>query len=179
MKYVVKKDGTLEEFNVQKVVEAVGKSATRVLIKFTPEQEKFICQFVEERVEELGLEQIQIAQMHNIVEGALERVNAVVAKSYRDYRNYKQDFVQMLDDVYKKSQNIMYIGDKENANTDSALVSTKRSLIFNELNRRKVLLKTIVNMAHLGPRAFEEIGGEVVQTVSFVVNQCNGLMETL
>jgi len=135
VRYVVKKDGSLEEFNVQKVVEAVGKSATRVLVQFTPEQEKFICQFVEERVEELNLEQIQIAQMHNIVEGALERVNPMVAKSYRDYRNYKQDFVQMLDDVYKKSQNIMYIGDKENSNTDSALVSTKRSLIFNELNR--------------------------------------------
>lgn len=29
----------------------------------------------------------------------------------------------------------MYIGDKENANTDSALVSTKRSLIFNQLNK--------------------------------------------
>ena len=40
-----------------------------------------------------------------------------------------------LDDVYKKSQSIMYIGDKENANTDSALVSTKRSLIFNQLNK--------------------------------------------
>ncbi len=134
-RFVVKKDGALEPFDVQKVVEAVGKSATRVLVKFTPEQEKFICQFVEERVEELGLEKIEISQMHNIVEGALERVNPMVAKSYRDYRNYKQDFVQMLDDVYKKSQNIMYIGDKENSNTDSALVSTKRSLIFNELNR--------------------------------------------
>ncbi len=135
MRYVVKKDGTLEQFNVQKVVDAVSKSATRVLVTFTPEQERFICQFVEERVEELNLEKIQIAQMHNIVEGALERVDPTVAKSYRDYRNYKQDFVQMLDDVYKKSQNIMYIGDKENSNTDSALVSTKRSLIFNELNR--------------------------------------------
>ena len=132
---VVKKDGTLEDFNVQKVVDAVNQSANRVLIKFTPEEEKFICQFVEERVNELGMEQIQIYEMHNIVEGALERVNATVAKSYRDYRNYKQDFVQMLDDVYKKSQSIMYIGDKENSNTDSALVSTKRSLIFNELNR--------------------------------------------
>ncbi len=135
MRYVVKKDGSLEEFNVQKVVDAVGKSATRVLVKFTLEQERFICQFVEERVEDLNLDHIQIAQMHNIVEGALERVDPTVAKSYRDYRNYKQDFVQMLDDVYKKSQNIMYIGDKENSNTDSALVSTKRSLIFNELNR--------------------------------------------
>lgn len=132
---VVKKDGTLEEFNVQKVVDAVNKSACRVLINFTEEEEKFICQFVEEKVSELGIEEIQIAQMHNIVEGALERVNPVVAKSYRDYRNYKQDFVQMLDDVYTKSQSIMYIGDKENANTDSALVSTKRSLIFNEFNR--------------------------------------------
>ncbi len=132
---VVKKDGTLEEFNVQKVVDAVNKSACRVLINFTEEEEKFICQFVEERVAALGMEEVQIAQMHNIVEGALERVNSVVAKSYRDYRNYKQDFVQMLDEIYTKSQSIMYIGDKENANTDSALVSTKRSLIFNEFNR--------------------------------------------
>ena len=30
----------------------------------------------------------------------------------------------------------MYIGDKENSNADSALVSTKRSLIFNQLNKR-------------------------------------------
>lgn len=35
--------------------------------------------------------------------------------------------------------------------------------------REKILQKMIVNMAHLGPRAFEEIGGEVVQTTSFVL----------
>ncbi|MEE0434918.1 MAG: Eco57I restriction-modification methylase domain-containing protein [Peptococcaceae bacterium] len=35
---------------------------------------------------------------------------------------------------------------------------------------RKELLQTdTVNMAHLGPRAFDEIGGEVVQTTSFVM----------
>lgn len=132
---VIKKDGTREDFNVQKVVVAVNKSAYRALIKFTQEELDFICQFVEEKVNELGVTEIAIAQMHNVVEGALERVNPIVAKSYKDYRNYKQDFVQMLDEVYKKSQSIMYIGDKENSNTDSALVSTKRSLIFNELNK--------------------------------------------
>jgi len=132
---VIKKDGTKEDFNVQKVVVAVNKSAYRALIKFTKEELDFICQFVEEKVNELGITEIAIAQMHNVVEGALERVNPIVAKSYKDYRNYKQDFVQMLDEVYKKSQSIMYIGDKENSNTDSALVSTKRSLIFNELNK--------------------------------------------
>lgn len=35
--------------------------------------------------------------------------------------------------------------------------------------RKKMLQKTTVNMAHLGARAFEEIGGEVVQTTSFVM----------
>ena len=34
--------------------------------------------------------------------------------------------------------------------------------------REEVLRNTIINMAHLGARAFEEIGGEVVQTTSFV-----------
>ncbi|MCI5605681.1 MAG: anaerobic ribonucleoside-triphosphate reductase [Clostridia bacterium] len=132
---VVKKDGTKEEFNVQKVVVAVNKSAFRALEKFSDEDIEFICKFVEEEARKMNKEDIKIAEMHNIVEGALERVNPKVAKSYRDYRNYKQDFVQMLDEVYKKSQSIMYIGDKENSNTDSALVSTKRSLIFNQLNK--------------------------------------------
>ena len=132
---VVKKDNTKEPFNVQKVVIAVNKSAFRALVKFTDEEIDFICRFVQDEARKMGKEEIEISEMHNIVEGALERVNPKVAKSYLDYRNYKQDFVQMLDEVYKKSQSIMYIGDKENSNTDSALVSTKRSLIFNQLNK--------------------------------------------
>lgn len=35
--------------------------------------------------------------------------------------------------------------------------------------RAKLQMKDTVNMAHLGARAFEEIGGEVVQTTSFVM----------
>ncbi len=133
--YVIKKDNTHEAWNVQKVVVAVNKSAYRALVKFTQEELDFICAFVEEKAGSLGKEGIPIAEMHNIVESALEQVKPEVAKSYRDYRNYKQDFVKMLDEVYKKSQSIMYIGDKENSNTDSALVSTKRSLVFNQLNK--------------------------------------------
>lgn len=133
--FVVKKDGSKEAFNVQKVINAVAKSAYRALTKFTPEENEKICRFVINRVDEMNTNEIPIPVMHNIVESALEEVKPIVAKSYRDYRNYKQDFVRMLDDVYKKSQSIMYVGDKENANTDSALVSTKRSLIFNQLNK--------------------------------------------
>ena len=133
--YVIKKDNTHEAWNIQKVVVAVNKSAYRAMVKFTQEELDFLCEYVESSARSLGQEGIPIAQMHNIVESALEKVKPEVAKSYRDYRNYKQDFVKMLDEVYKKSQSIMYIGDKENSNSDSALVSTKRSLIYNQLNK--------------------------------------------
>lgn len=39
--------------------------------------------------------------------------------------------------------------------------------------REKLLYSTIVNMAHLGARAFDEIGGEVVQTTAFVIEKAN------
>ncbi len=135
MLYVIKKDGTHEEFNVQKIIVAVNKSAARILYQFSEDELRFLCDFAKDKAESLGKEGITIQEMHNIVEGALEAVNPAVAKSYRDYRNYKLDFIHMMDDVYTKSQSIRYIGDKSNANTDSALVATKRSLIFNELNK--------------------------------------------
>ena len=164
---VIKKDGTKEDFNVQKVVVAVNKSAYRALIKFTDEELDYICRFVEEKVQTLGIQDVPIAEMHNVVEGALEKVNPVVAKSYRDYRNYKQDFVQMLDEVYKKSQSIMYIGDKENSNTDSALVSTKRSLIFNELNK-ELYKKFFLTVEEIQAIRYVATGAEIPVSTSWV-----------
>ena len=135
MMYVIKKDGTKEDFNIQKIVCAVNKSASRIMYNFKKDEIEFLCEYAEEKAQSLNKDEISIQDMHNIVEGALEKVNPAVAKSYRDYRNYKHDFIHMMDEVYTKSQSIRYIGDKSNANTDSALVATKRSLIFNELNK--------------------------------------------
>lgn len=133
--HVIKKDGTKEEFDNTKIINAVRKSATRMLVTLSDEELKDICDFVDNNIAKIGKTEITIAEMHNLVEGALEAINPKVAQSYRNYRNYKQDFVHMLDKVYQESQRIMYIGDKENSNADSTLVSTKRSLIFNELNK--------------------------------------------
>lgn len=132
---VIKKDGTTQDFNPEKIKKAITKSADRVLIDLSEEQKDEIVNIVEKHIDEKNLSEISIYTMHNLVEGALDEVSPEVAKSYRDYRDYKTTFVDMLDKVYRKSQSIMYIGDKENANSDSALVSTKRSLIFNQLNK--------------------------------------------
>ena len=50
---VVKKDGTKEDFNVQKVISAISKSAERAMITFSRAELNFICDFVEEKVQEL------------------------------------------------------------------------------------------------------------------------------
>lgn len=132
---IIKKDGTKEEYDIRKVVAAVKKSAARMLVEFSEDELRNISNFVDSSVLKMNLNEIEIFKMHCIVENALEVLNPKVAKSYRNYRNYKIDFVDMLDKVYQESQKIMYIGDKENSNADSALVSTKRSLIFNQLNK--------------------------------------------
>lgn len=132
---IIKKDGTLEAFDSTKIVAAITKSANRVMYTFTQDEYERVVDWVETKITESGISNIPIQTMHNLVESALESIEPKVAKSYKDYRNYKKDFVHMLDDVYQKAQSIMYIGDKENSNTDSALVATKRSLIYNHLNK--------------------------------------------
>ena len=133
---VIKKDGTLEDFDSQKIVNAVTKSASRVMITISQAEFEDIIENVVTVIKRKGLSEIPVNEMHNIMEQVLEDFNPAVAKSYKDYRNYKKDFVHLMDEVYVKSQSIRFIGDKENANSDSALVATKRCLIFNELNKR-------------------------------------------
>ena len=57
---VIKKDGSKEDFNVQKVIDAVGKSAYRALTKFTEEEKRHICDYVVEKVNELDESNIPI-----------------------------------------------------------------------------------------------------------------------
>ena len=132
---IIKKDGTKEPFKTEKIINAVKKSSQRVMIDLKESDFDLICQMVMDRIPKDAAE-IVVAEMHNIVEDVLEQFNPKIAKSYKDYRNYKKDFVHLMDEVYMKSQSIRFIGDKENSNTDSTLVATKRCLIFHELNKR-------------------------------------------
>lgn len=133
---VIKKDGTIEPYNEQKIIDACNKAARRAMYELSDNDYAQILNDVLAKIDESYDEDtdIEIYDMHNIVESVLEEDFPTVAKMYKEYRNYKKDFVHMMDKVYERSQSIRYIGDKSNANTDSALVATKRSLIYNELS---------------------------------------------
>ncbi len=132
--YIIKKNGTRQAFDGEKIKAAIEKSAERVMVDLTEDAKNEVVQIVIDLLSNQTSD-AQVSQIHNCVETALEKVNPLVAKSYREYRNYKNDFVHILDKVYKKAQAINYIGDKENSNTDSALVSTQRSLVYGNLNK--------------------------------------------
>lgn len=133
---VIKKDGTIEPYNEQKIIDACNKAARRAMYELSDNDYAQILNDVLTKIDESYDEdtEIEIYDMHNIVESVLEEDFPTAAKMYKEYRNYKKDFVHMMDKVYERSQSIRYIGDKSNANTDSALVATKRSLIYNELS---------------------------------------------
>ena len=54
-----------------------------------------------------------------------------------------------------------------------AMITQHAWMFLSSFEKLRTKLQTVdtVNMAHLGPRAFEEIGGEVVQTSSFVMRK--------
>ena len=131
---IVKKDKSLQNFNPNKIVDAIRKSADRACVKLTQKQEKAVVDYVCKFLIEHGQEEIEVAKLHNIVECALDEVDPKVAKCYRDYRNYKTNFFSMIDKVYQKKLSLSFIADRSNANADSALVTTQKAIVYNELN---------------------------------------------
>lgn len=65
-------------------------------------------------------------------------------------------------------------GEMLNANGYQAMITQHAWMFLSsyEKLRAKLMRRSIINMVHLGARAFEEIGGEVVQTATFVMSKC-------
>lgn len=130
-----KKKGFIEPFQAEKIHAAIKKSAERVLQVLTEDD----CKKVSDRVLELIPDkEIGVRKLHNIVEVALDDCGFHrTAESYRQYRNYKEDAMKILEAVDAKTLELSYKEDVSNANQDSLLVSTKRSILFGEMQKEK------------------------------------------
>lgn len=129
---VLKKNGAVVPFDGEKIKSAIRKSAERVNVKLTPQQEDFVVSYVRNLCSEDT--PIQVKTLHNYVECALDAVDSNVARSYREYRNYKTQFVKMLDQVYRKKLELSDKRDASNANADSDLITTQKAIAYAELN---------------------------------------------
>ncbi len=92
-------------------------------------------------------------------------MGAKLSKYVKDnYPNSKSDLFAVF---------IEKCGEMAKKNAYQAMITQHAWMFLSSFEklRNKLQMMDIVNMAHLGPRAFEEIGGEVVQTTSFMLRK--------
>lgn len=152
---IIKKNGSLEEPDIKKVITAVTKSANRIGYKELPLEVIHALESAFMRILVNASNQnallIPVDDIHSIVEGALAEVNHEIYESYSTYRNYRKEVAQNWDELYLKTKDTLFLGDRENANFDSSLISTKGSII------RGYLTKEIFKQYHLTPEELEAI----------------------
>lgn len=132
MVQIRKKTGLVQSFDGNKIIEAVKKSADRVNVEMSATKNNKLIDLVLEQIHDKEI--VDVIDLHKIVELSLDEVDHRVAKSYREYRNYKMQFVKMLDEVYRKKLELNDIQDASNANADSTLVTTQKAITYAELN---------------------------------------------
>ena len=129
---VIKKSGESVPWDNNKIKKAVNKAADRVGNKITKDSFNLLYDTVLSKV----TNEISVKELHNTVETSLREIGlSDVAESYASYRNYKQDFAELIQDLHKKAQSAVVYGDKENANFESSLVSTQQSLVRGYLTK--------------------------------------------
>lgn len=142
---IIKKDGTVEGWNGEKIKEAVYKAAARVNQYVEPDvlnklvEKVHSCLIIDRDVptKDLHKEVIYYLKYFGLTD---------VANSYQEYRDYKNTYAKSFEKVKDEADNVLLLGDRENANFDSSLVSTKGSLIKGYLTKelyRQFCLSTV------------------------------------
>lgn len=134
---VMKKDGHIEVFDTKKIQEAILVSARKILSneeEYDMQQKALIianevARFLNSTEDENAV--IMTSKIHNIVLEILSKEWEVVGASYGMYRNYRKQMAKTFLKSYEESETVLHDGDKENANKDSDLNSTKQALIAN------------------------------------------------
>ncbi len=134
---VMKKDGHIEVFDTKKIQEAILASARKILSneeEYDMQQKALIianevARFLNSTEDENAV--IMTSKIHNVVLEILSKEWEVVGASYGMYRNYRKQMAKTFLKSYEESETVLHDGDKENANKDSDLNSTKQALIAN------------------------------------------------
>ena len=144
---VIKKNGYLEDWSDEKIKNAVLKSAERAKVTLSDDELQTICHHTASLIKQSSpkRDEFEVVEIHNSVMKALSKLNKNVYNEYRAYRNYKERFQKSFLNAYNFANKVITIGDKENANKDSSLNSTKQVLIA------KGIMKELMKNFELDP----------------------------
>ena len=130
---VIKKDGTHEGWDFDKIKVAIDKATKRANAKY-PEWKLWQIEGYIEGILYHNTE-VTAEALHGHVIDALNKYLPEVGKAYQEYRDYKNTYAKAFEAVKSEADTVLLLGDRENANFDSSLISTKGSLIKGYLTK--------------------------------------------
>ena len=131
---VIKKDNSIEVFDDNKIKVAVNKAAFRADKQLSDEQLESVVLAVKSHL--VNQSEVEVSDLHEIVIASLTSCGFTdVAEKYADYRFYKVNFARDYEKIKQDADDVLHLGDRENANFDSSLISTKGSLIKGYLTK--------------------------------------------
>lgn len=131
---VTKKDNTQEPWDTNKIKVAIHKAAERCKCPITDFSIERVILGVLSEIKDR--DSVSVSELHSLVIHYLAFENfPEISKAYQEYRDYKNTYVKEFENLKKEADNVLFLGDKENANFDSSLSSTKGSLIRGYLTK--------------------------------------------
>lgn len=135
-------------------------------------------------LESIGIDEVldKVKRLINQAQTMAQKYHAVVTNPpYMGASGMGIKLSQFVKDYYPDSKSDLFAifmekGPKMLDHLGLQAMITQHSWMFlssYEELRNKVMKYDIINMVHLGPRAFDEINGEVVQATSFVLRKSN------
>jgi anaerobic ribonucleoside-triphosphate reductase len=153
---VRKRNGTQDSFDINKILSGINKSAQRSEPKFSKlssaEQERFLA-ILEQLFFTYDIKDgdvLETSFIEKIVGTALGRLDPNIQKTYREYNLWKSKYADSFCKIKSEVDAVYLRGDRSNANTNSAYVSTKRCIGYNIFN------KEMYQMYFLTPQELKE-----------------------
>lgn len=131
---VTKKDNTQEPWDTNKIKVAIRKASERCKCPITDFSIERVILGVLSEIKDK--DSVSVSELHSLVIHYLAFENfPEISKAYQEYRDYKNTYAKAFEAVKNEADTVLLLGDKENANFDSSLVSTKGSLIKGYLTK--------------------------------------------
>lgn len=131
---VTKKDNTQEPWDTNKIKVAIRKAAERCKCPITDFSIERVILGVLSEIKDK--DSVSVSELHSLVIHYLAFENfPEISKAYQEYRDYKNTYTKAFEAVKNEADTVLLLGDKENANFDSSLISTKGSLIKGYLTK--------------------------------------------
>lgn len=130
---VIKRDGSVEHFSEDKIRKGLLKTSNRSTHTLEDKTIDVIVDYVKENIRE---EKVHTNNIYELVTNKLRELHPMALQEYLSFNKYRDRYSESFEEIVKFSDRIMFSGDKENANKDTQLNSTKQAVISEETMRQ-------------------------------------------